>query len=100
MTQRLDQSEELAGDLLVVVRAALRAVYEGTAMPLQEGKTASGQMEKIRLYHTISAAPDTLASATTGGERPVISGLWKGRPRRLEKPRCGTLLHSYIQVTE
>lgn len=64
MTQRLDQSGELPSDLLVVVRAALRAVYEGTALPLQEGKTATGQIEKIRLYHTISGTPYALASAT------------------------------------
>jgi hypothetical protein len=60
-----------------VVRAALRAAYAGTAVPLQEGKTAKGQMKKIRLYHTISAAPDTLASATTG--TACDFGLWKGR---------------------
>jgi hypothetical protein len=57
-------------------------------MPLQEGKTARGQMEKIRLYHTILRAPDLFASATNGGERPVIFGLWKVCLRRVDKLLC------------
>jgi len=68
-------------------------------MPLQEGKTATGQMEKIRLYHTISGAPDGLPSATNGGERPMIFGLGKGRLHRLDKSGCRRLLNSHIQVT-
>ena len=32
--------------------------YMGTAVPLQEGKTASGQVEMLQLYHRISVVPD------------------------------------------
>jgi hypothetical protein len=56
-----DESGETAGDLLVIVRAALRAVYEGTAVPLSDGKTASGQVEKNQFYHRISVLLKGLA---------------------------------------
>lgn len=45
----------------------------GAAMPLQEGKTASGEMEKIRLYHAISLVPEGFRNHNRVGTRPVIS---------------------------
>jgi hypothetical protein len=46
------------------------AVYLGTAVPLHEGKTASGQVEMLQLYHRISVVLKGIRSAA---DSPTIS---------------------------
>jgi hypothetical protein len=54
-------------------------------MPLQEGKTARGQMEKIRLYHTICVVREGFRNHTASAPGPVIFTL----PRSTSKMRPG-----------
>ena len=62
----------------------------GAAMPLHEGKTASGQVEMLQLYHRISVLPEGIRTAVNG---PVISTTH----RPAQPPLTGMSL-SYIRV--
>jgi hypothetical protein len=41
------------------------AAYVGPAVPLQEGKTASGRVEMLQLYHRISGSPGMIVGEIT-----------------------------------